>query len=196
MTEKNSEYKIVVLGGGGVGKSALTIRLVTDNFLDEYDPTIEDSYRKQVLIDDRPALLDILDTAGQQEFSSMQDQWMREGKGFLLVYNITSRPTFEEIEMLREKIVRAKDTDKIPIVIAGNKCDLAQNRQVGTKDGQALAQSWGEYCAFFETSAKDKINNEEVFHEVVRKIRMIEEGTGGQKQKQKQSTQNFKCEIL
>jgi GTPase KRas protein len=195
MSEKNNEYKIVVLGGGGVGKSALTIRLVTDNFLDEYDPTIEDSYRKQVLIDDRPALLDILDTAGQEEFSSMQDQWMREGKGFLLVYNITSKPTFEEIEMLREKIVRAKDTDKIPIVIAGNKCDLAQNRQVGTKDGQALAQQWGEYCAFFETSAKDKINNEEVFHEVVRKIRMIEEGTG-LKPKPKPASNKFSCEIL
>ena len=54
------------MGGGGVGKSSLTIRLVTDNFLDEYDPTIEDSYRKQVSIDDKPVLLDILDTAGQE----------------------------------------------------------------------------------------------------------------------------------
>jgi len=89
------EYKIVVLGAGGVGKSALTIRLVTDNFLEEYDPTIEDSYRKSVIIDDQNALLDILDTAGQEEFSSMQDQWMREGKGFLLVYTITSRATFD-----------------------------------------------------------------------------------------------------
>jgi len=61
-----------VLGSGAVGKSALTIRLVTDNFLDEYDPTIEDSYRKQAVIDNKVALLDILDTAGQDEFSSMQ----------------------------------------------------------------------------------------------------------------------------
>jgi len=89
--DKNSEYKLVVLGGGGVGKSALTIRLVTDNFLDEYDPTIEDSYRKNVTIDNDPAMLDILDTAGQEEFSSMQDQWMRDGQGFILVYNIIAR---------------------------------------------------------------------------------------------------------
>ncbi|ETO09817.1 Ras GTPase [Reticulomyxa filosa] len=200
MADKSNEYKIVVLGGGGVGKSALTIRLVTDNFLDEYDPTIEDSYRKQVSIDDKPALLDILDTAGQEEFSSMQDQWMREGKGFLLVYNITSKQTFEEIEMLREKIVRAKDTDKVPMlrrtrtwyVTICITCsffllssyslifmflDLFENKR---------AQKWGEYCAFFETSAKDKINNEEVFFEVVRKIRLTEEGNGGTKQKQKQ----------
>ena len=50
--------------------------MVTDDFLDEYDPTIEDSYRKQVQIDGKPALLDILDTAGQEEFSSIQDQWI------------------------------------------------------------------------------------------------------------------------
>lgn len=88
---------------------------MTDNFLDEYDPTIEDSYRKQVMIDDETALLDILDTAGQEEFSSMQDQWMRDGKGFLLVYNIISRPTFDEIHVLYDKILRTKDTDKVPM---------------------------------------------------------------------------------
>merc|ERR1719150_2051499 len=126
MAQQNNapEYKIVVLGGGGVGKSALTIRLVTDNFLDEYDPTIEDSYRKQVQIDNEPALLDILDTAGQEEFASMQDQWMREGKGFLLVYSINQYSSFDELGILRDKILRAKDVANVPIVIAGNKVDL------------------------------------------------------------------------
>eukprot|EP00968_Pinguiococcus_pyrenoidosus_P011283 scaffold903_cov262-Pinguiococcus_pyrenoidosus.AAC.18 len=75
----SEDYKLVVLGGGGVGKSALTIRLITDNFLEEYDPTIEDSYRKTMKIDGIEAVLDILDTAGQEEYSSMQDQWIREG---------------------------------------------------------------------------------------------------------------------
>jgi len=140
--EKATEYKLVVLGGGGVGKSALTIRLVTDNFLDEYDPTIEDSYRKQVMIDDETALLDILDTAGQEEFSSMQDQWMRDGKGFLLVYNITSRPTFDEVSILYDKILRTKDTDKVPVVLAGNKADLKDERQVEYNDGANLGKQW------------------------------------------------------
>ena len=128
MSSQKPEYKIVVLGGGGVGKSALTIRLVTDNFLDEYDPTIEDSYRKQVDIDGEAALLDILDTAGQEEFSSMQDQWMREGKGFLLVYTITSSQTLDECIILRQKILRAKDSENVPMVLAGNKCDLKDDR--------------------------------------------------------------------
>lgn len=172
MDGKTVEYKIVVLGGGGVGKSALTIRLVTDNFLDEYDPTIEDSYRKQVMIDDKSALLDILDTAGQEEFSSMQDQWMREGKGFLLVYNITSKPTFDEVSLLYDKILRSKDKDKVPMVLVGNKCDLESNRQVPRASGEALAQQWG--CPFFETSAKERINHLACFFEIVREIRRME----------------------
>merc|ERR1712176_624887 len=170
------EYKIVVLGGGGVGKSALPIRLVTDNFLDEYDPTIEDSYRKQVSIDGKPALLDILDTAGQEEFSSMQDQWMREGKGFLLVYSIASRATFDEVAMLRDKILRTKDDefgDKIPIVLAGNKCDLEEQRDVSTAEAAQFAKECN--MAFMETSARDKVNNVDCFYKVVQLIREMEE---------------------
>jgi len=170
MSEQTPEYKIVVLGGGGVGKSALTIRLVTDNFLDEYDPTIEDSYRKSVEVDSKSALLDILDTAGQEEFSSMQDLWMREGKGFLLVYSITSSHTLEECEVLRDKILRTKDEDvTTPIVLCGNKCDLNDQREVEKTRGEALAKKWN--VPFFETSAKMKINNVNCFYEIVRQIR-------------------------
>ena len=175
------EYKLVVLGSGGVGKSSLVIRLVTDNFLDEYDPTIEDSYRKQVMIDEEPALLDILDTAGQEEFSSMQDQWMRDGKGFLLVYNIVSRPTLDEVCTLYDKILRTKDTDKVPIVLVGNKCDLEDERQVQHSEGADLAKQWG--CKFFETSAKMKLNNEACFSELVREIRRQNKPTISKKRK-------------
>lgn len=98
----------------------------------------EDSYRKSVIIDEQTALLDILDTAGQEEFSSMQDQWMREGKGFLLVYNITSRSTFDEVSLLYDKILRSKDKDKVPMVLVGNKCDLEKDRQVPKAAGEQL----------------------------------------------------------
>ncbi|GAB9466241.1 hypothetical protein Gpo141_00003619 [Globisporangium polare] len=168
----NREYKLVVLGSGGVGKSALTIRLVTDNFLEDYDPTIEDSYRKQTVIDNHSALLDILDTAGQEEYTSMQDQWMREGKGFLLVYSVTSRSTFDDIASFKDKILRAKDVDSVPIVLVGNKCDLDSQRQVSKAEGEQLARRWG--CAFMETSAKERINNEDCFYQVVREIRKAE----------------------
>jgi len=118
-----------------------------------------------------------------EEFSSMQDQWMREGKGFMLVYNITSRTTFEEVNLLYEKILRSKDKEKVPMVLVGNKCDLSKERQVSKEEGQKLAASWG--CPFFETSAKEKINNEECFFQVVRQIRAMEDSDNKKPTKKK-----------
>mmetsp|Transcript_24495 Transcript_24495/g.38760 ORF Transcript_24495/g.38760 Transcript_24495/m.38760 type:complete len:203 (-) Transcript_24495:381-989(-) len=193
------EYKVVVLGGGGVGKSTLTIRLLTDNFLDEYDPTIEDSYRKQICLQDangkagKPVLLDILDTAGQEEFKSMRDQWIREGDGFLLVYSITSAITFEEIQSVREHILQNKDCEFAPIVIAGNKCDLEENRQVSKKEALQLAQEWN--CPFFETSAKSKKNNIIAFHQVVHEIMRYQQPQGDDDQKKKKK-KKLACAIL
>ena len=89
-----------------------------------------DSYRKQCVIDDEVALLDVLDTAGQEEYSAMREQYMRTGEGFLLVYSITSRQSFEEILTFQQQILRVKDKDYFPIIIVGNKCDLDAEREV------------------------------------------------------------------
>jgi len=165
----STEYKIVIIGGGGVGKSALTIQLIQHHFINEYDPTIEDSYRIQASIDEDVCLLDILDTAGQEEYSAMRDQYMRTGMGFILTYSITSRSSFEEIPAFREQILRVKDADKVPIILVGNKCDLTAERQVSTTEGMELARSLG--CPFIEASAKARINVEESFYGLVREIR-------------------------
>lgn len=167
MSQFLREYKLVVVGGGGVGKSCLTIQLIQSHFVDEYDPTIEgahnlaalllssplhstplvatcplanhsfialtDSYRKQCVIDDEVALLDVLDTAGQEEYSAMREQYMRTGEGFLLVYSIQSRQSFQEIETFQQQILRVKDKDYFPIIVVGNKCDLENERQVSTE---------------------------------------------------------------
>jgi len=164
-----TEYKLVVVGGGGVGKSALTIQFIQNHFVDEYDPTIEDSYRKQVVIETETCLLDILDTAGQEEYSAMRDQYMRTGEGFILVYSITSRSSFEEIGSFREQINRAKDDSAPPIVVVGNKKDLEQERVVNYTEGAELAKSFR--CPFMESSAKARINVDEAFTEVVKEIR-------------------------
>lgn len=99
---------------------------IADNFLD--------SYRKQCNIDDETALLDVLDTAGQEEYSAMREQYMRTGEGFLLVYSITSRQSFEEITVFQQQILRVKDKDSFPMVVVGNKCDLEGEREV-TRQG-------------------------------------------------------------
>ncbi|KAI1093037.1 ras-domain-containing protein [Rostrohypoxylon terebratum] len=166
------EYKLVVVGGGGVGKSCLTIQLIQSHFVDEYDPTIEDSYRKQCVIDDEVALLDVLDTAGQEEYSAMREQYMRTGEGFLLVYSITSDQSFEEIRTFQQQILRVKDkdpTDYFPMVVVGNKCDLESEREVPRQDGEALAKQFG--CPFVETSAKTRTNVDKAFFDLVREIR-------------------------
>jgi len=164
------EYKLVIVGGGGVGKSALTIQLIQNHFIDEYDPTIEDSYRKQVTIDDDTCLLDVLDTAGQEEYSAMRDQYMRTGQGFILTYAVTSRQSFDEASnVFREQILRVKDADRVPMVLCGNKCDLENERQVTKQEAESIAKNWG--CPFYETSALARINVEEAFYDLVREIR-------------------------
>ncbi|RKP06782.1 ras protein [Thamnocephalis sphaerospora] len=165
------EYKLVVVGGGGVGKSALTIQFIQSHFVDEYDPTIEDSYRKQCVIDDEVALLDVLDTAGQEEYSAMREQYMRSGEGFLLVYSITARNSYEEITTFHQQILRVKDKDHFPMIVVGNKCDLEAERQVSTQEGREIAKQWR--CRFIETSAKQKINVDEAFYFLVREIRQF-----------------------
>ena len=171
-----AEYKLVIVGGGGVGKSALTIQLIQSHFIDEYDPTIEDSYRKQVSIDDEVCLLDILDTAGQEEYSAMRDSYMRTGQGFLCTYSVTSRVSFAEVTNFREHILRVKDEESVPMVLIGNKCDLEGERQVSTAEGQDLAKTFG--CPTFECSAKARIYVEDAFYELVREIRKVNQSKG------------------
>lgn len=97
-----------VLGSGGVGKSALTVQFVQGIFVEKYDPTIEDSYRKQVEVDGQQCMLEILDTAGTEQFTAMRDLYMKNGQGFVLAYSITAQSTFNDLQDLREQILRVK----------------------------------------------------------------------------------------
>ena len=102
------EFKVVVLGSGGVGKSALTVQFVSGLFMEKYDPTIEDFYRKEIEVDHTPCVLEILDTAGTEQFTAMRDLYMKNGQGFVLVYSITAQSTFNDLQDLREQILRVK----------------------------------------------------------------------------------------
>ncbi|KAJ6250093.1 ras-like protein rasb [Anaeramoeba flamelloides] len=192
--------KLVVVGGGGVGKSALTIQFVQSHFIEEYDPTIEDAYRRQVKIDEEICLLDILDTAGQEEYSAMRDSYMRSGEAFLIVYSVTDRNSFGEVAIFHEQITRVKDSDDVPIIIVGNKSDLENERRISKGEGQDLAKTFG--CPFFETSAKFRINVDESFFESVREIKNQNEKllSNENKQKMKKSLKKKKrrlrCSIM
>ncbi|KAI0224809.1 Ras-related protein R-Ras2 [Lamellibrachia satsuma] len=169
----SQSYKLVVVGGGGVGKSALTIQFIQSYFVTDYDPTIEDSYTKQCVIDDHVARLDILDTAGQEEFSAMREQYMRSGEGFLLVFSVTDRNSFDEIYKFHKQILRVKDRDEFPMILVGNKADLEHQRVISTEEGIELSQQLG--ICYIEASAKIRMNVDQAFHELVRKIRKFQE---------------------
>ncbi|XP_033211518.1 ras-like protein 1 [Belonocnema kinseyi] len=176
-----TEYKLVVVGAGGVGKSALTIQLIQNHFVDEYDPTIEDSYRKQVVIDGETCLLDILDTAGQEEYSAMRDQYMRTGEGFLLVFAVNSVKSFEDIGTYREQIKRVKDAEEVPMVLVGNKCDLQNSWTVNMAQAREIARQCG--IPFVETSAKTRMGVDDAFYTLVREIRNDKEHRGKERKR-------------
>ncbi|XP_053576592.1 ras-related protein R-Ras2 isoform X2 [Bombina bombina] len=163
-------YRLVVVGGGGVGKSALTIQFIQSYFITEYDPTIEDSYTKQCVIDNRVAKLDILDTAGQEEFGAMREQYMRTGEGFLLVFSVTDRKSLEELYKFHRQILRVKDREEFPMILVGNKADMELQRQVLQEEGQQLGSQLK--IKYFETSAKLRKNVDQIFTELVRAIRL------------------------
>jgi len=184
------QYKLVVVGGGGVGKSALTIQFIQSHFVQDYDPTIEDSYRKQCVIDDKVAHLDILDTAGQEEFSAMREQYMRTGEGFVLVFSVTDRSSFDEIPKFNSQILRVKDKEEFPMVLVGNKCDLEGERTVSTAEAQEVARNMK--LPYLEASAKTRINVDLAFFDLVRAIRTAQFVPEKENKKKKKK----KCTIL
>lgn len=167
------EFKVVVLGSGGVGKSALTVQFVSGCFMEKYDPTIEDFYRKEIEVDNSPCVLEILDTAGTEQFASMRDLYIKNGQGFVVVYSLTNNQTFQDIRPMKELITRVKGTERVPILLVANKVDLDHQREVDYADGYSLSQQWG--CPFIEASAKNRTNVNEVFAEIVREMNVSPE---------------------
>merc|ERR1719471_945257 len=174
MSQNPNEVKIAVLGAGGVGKSALTLRLIADKFEPNYDPTIEDFYKQQMTVDGENVMLAILDTAGQDEYAVLQDSWIREGQGILLVYSVDQRNSLEKLEDLYTKIQEVQDLDAnpdFPIAVACNKIDLPEGpmRQINPGQGEQLANRWR--CQHYLTSAKQNWRVQDAFFDLVRKIR-------------------------
>eukprot|EP00834_Sanchytrium_tribonematis_P000620 NODE_11_length_54881_cov_1.430718.p33 type:complete len:163 gc:universal NODE_11_length_54881_cov_1.430718:30928-31416(+) len=148
----SESFEIVTVGSGGVGKSCLTVRFLKDEFFGEYDPTVEENYRKTVVVDGQSCDLSIVDTAGQHEYSALRDQHLSSGDGFLLVFALNDKATFEELKQLRQRILQAKDKKKLPFVICGNKCDLPKEQLMVREEIQTWCQSLK--MPYFDTSAK------------------------------------------
>jgi len=163
---KYRTFKIGVMGPGAVGKSAVTLRFIQNAFVGDYDPTIEDSYRKVVTIDEHACLLEVLDTAGQEDFVALRSTWFTQSEGFIFVYSVASRSSFENLANFYEEYLKIRE-DEPPLVVVANKVDLP-DRKVTQEEGQATAAKWK--AAYFETSAKTGDKVEEVFYACARRL--------------------------
>ncbi|XP_048763518.1 GTP-binding protein Di-Ras2-like isoform X1 [Ostrea edulis] len=165
MPEQSNDYRVVVFGAAGVGKSSLVLRFVKGTFKESYIPTIEDTYRQVISCNKQVCTLQITDTTGSHQFPAMQRLSISKGHAFILTYSIISRQSLEELKPIYSEIVQIKgDLRDIPVMLVGNKCD-EECRDVSQSEGAELAKSWN--CAFLETSAKTNYNVKELFQELL-----------------------------
>ncbi|XP_063536774.1 ras-related protein Ral-a isoform X1 [Cydia strobilella] len=161
-------HKVIMVGSGGVGKSALTLQFMYDEFVEDYEPTKADSYRKKVVLDGEEVQIDILDTAGQEDYAAIRDNYFRSGEGFLCVFSITEPESFDATQEFREQILRVKNAENIPFLLVGNKSDLAEKRRVPLDACRERAAAW--QVPYVETSAKTRDNVDKVFLTLIRDL--------------------------
>lgn len=159
-------FNVVVLGAGGVGKTSLVARFVKNEFPEIHNPTVEDLYEKPIhLRKGVSAFLQVLDTAGTYQFPAMRRVTLQFGEAFIIVYGVNDPDSLEEALKLQQEIYEAKGTEDVPMVIVGNKCDLASTRTDEPLVRRAIASTLlrGNNCVLAETSAKYDVNVSGVF---------------------------------
>lgn len=164
--------KIAIMGFRSVGKSSITIQFVENQFVDSYDPTIENTFSKTVKIRGQDYQLDLIDTAGQDEYSLVPQSYIMNIDGYVLVYSVTSYKSLEVVKVIYEKLLDMTGKKQVPLVLVGNKTDLRMEREVSADEGKRLADQWR--AAFCETSAKENQKINELFTSVILEIEKSE----------------------
>ncbi|KAG0295611.1 GTP-binding protein [Linnemannia gamsii] len=148
--------RVALMGSRAVGKSSMVVQYVHNIFNDSYFPTIEENFTKQLTFHGQVYEVEIIDTAGQDEFSIFNGRHALDVHGYVLVYSVTSKQSFDMVTVIRDKILNFTGTDWAPIVLVGNKTDLQGQRQISRDEGEELASKWK--CLSCETSAKTNMN--------------------------------------
>jgi len=162
------QRKIAIMGFRSVGKSSLTIQFVEGQFVDSYDPTIENTFNKTLKLKGQEYILKLVDTAGQDEYSLLSSSYSMDIHGYVLVYSINSQKSFEVVRIIYEKLLDMTGKVNVPIVLVGNKTDLHMERVVSYEEGKQVAESWK--AAFLEASAKQNQSVQEIFHTILMQI--------------------------
>lgn len=159
-------FKILLIGDSGVGKTSLLFRYVEDVFNPEFQSTIGVDFKICTLsVDGREVKMQLWDTAGQDRFRNIVASYYRGAHGIVLVYDVASTASFENLQNWMEEAKRHLD-ENVPRLLVGNKIDTA--REVSTETGEAFARTHS--MGFIETSAKSAVNVRELFEQMVRSI--------------------------
>lgn len=166
-------FNILVIGGIGVGKTSICMQFIHKVFPEEHNPTIENVFNKGYEVDGEPQHIRLTDTAGQDEFTVVNDAWNLQCDGCIFVFAIDDKRTFDDMHLYRERMeaVRESSIRELPVVIVGNKSDLVNNRQVTTQELEAIGNEFD--CPTIECSALKNSNIEAVFQEAIREIRRL-----------------------
>lgn len=165
-------------------------------FDEDYVPTRADSYRKTIVLGGNECQIDILDTAGQEDYAVVRDNYFRSGEGFLCVFSLVDRESFVAVSEIRDNVLRVKVDDRTPLVLVGNKSDLQESREVSQAEAESTASSWG--VPYVETSAKTKLNVDKIYYDLMTMIQQRKENMAGQTpgQPTKKKRKKKKCVIL
>lgn len=160
--------KIALMGSVAVGKSSLAIQFVQGQFVDAYDPTIENTFTKVIKHKGQEYEILLVDTAGQTEYSIFPAEYSVDVNGYVLVYSIDSRNSLEVCQIIYEKLIEISGNPNVPIVLVGNKNDLHMDRKITYEEGKQKAE--GMKAVFLETSAKENQCVLDIFHKVIGEI--------------------------
>ncbi|OCT95636.1 GTPase RhebL1 isoform X2 [Xenopus laevis] len=172
--------KIVMLGYPSVGKSSLALQFIKGDFPKDYEPTIENTWSKTFVMGSEEFELDVVDTAGQDEYSLLPQSFVFGIHGYIVVYSVACSRSFQIARAIHSILVDKRGKCLMPIVLVGNKNDLPTHcREVKPEDGKKLAESWG--AAFLEVSAKDPERCKLIFTKMIEEIDRVERSFGEEK---------------
>eukprot|EP00121_Abeoforma_whisleri_P014660 Awhi_evm1s13521 len=162
MGAANAPIHVALVGAGGVGKSSIVLQFTRKMFSEEYDPTIMNSYQHTLVVDGHPANLEILDTAGQEEYNAICEQYMDGNDGFLVVFSVEDKESYEAVPGFQKQLARVHDNEEFPMLLVGNKCDVDESRRkISLSEATERAESYNS--DYFDVSAKTKQNIDEAF---------------------------------